>query len=75
MLAECWEWGDLYGGRLGWKELEGPGDMACVELVSCFQASEVRAGRAEATACVSFDSSKDGTSLWTWSSALRASAS
>ena len=30
MLAECWEWGDLYGGRLGWKELEGPGDMASV---------------------------------------------
>lgn len=30
MLAECWEQSDLYGGRLGWKELEGPGDMACV---------------------------------------------
>lgn len=27
MLAGCWEGGNLYGGvRLGWKELEDPGD-------------------------------------------------
>ena len=44
-------------------------------LVSCFQISETRAGRAGATARLSFDSSKDGTLLWTWSLALKASAS